>query len=75
MVRNSVTDLGVSEKLFKQVVKAAFNQRRKMLSNSLKAVVPADKGLDTLPYLSKRPEQLGVAEFIELAKAVEKLAL
>lgn len=73
MVRNDVTDLGVSEKLFKQVVKGAFNQRRKMLSNSLKAVVPPNKGLDTLPYLSKRPEQLGVQEFIELTRAIEDL--
>lgn len=75
MVRNNVTDLGVSEKLFKQVIKAAFNQRRKMLSNSLKALVPAEKGLDTLPFLSKRPEQLGVADFIELTKAIENLKL
>ena len=61
--RNQVTDLGVSESMFKSVVKMGFNQRRKTLRNALKALqLPENE------YMSKRAEQLGVAEFIELAK-------
>ena len=40
--RNSRTDLGCDEKLFKTIVKTSFNQRRKTLRNSLKPLV-ADK--------------------------------
>ena len=61
--RNNVTDLGVSESMFKSVVKMGFNQRRKTLRNALKALqLPENE------YLNKRAEQLGVAEFVELAK-------
>ena len=38
MTRNEVTDLGCDERLFKRIVKAVFNQRRKMLRVSLKQV-------------------------------------
>ncbi|MFW6289552.1 MAG: 16S rRNA (adenine(1518)-N(6)/adenine(1519)-N(6))-dimethyltransferase RsmA [Mariniphaga sp.] len=65
--RNDVEKLPCSEKLFFQVVKAAFNKRRKMLRNSL-----AETGLK-LPeqYADKRPEQLSVADFVELTKMME----
>ena len=36
MMRNETHDLGCDEKLFKQVVKTTFNQRRKTLRNSIK---------------------------------------
>ncbi|MDR2847634.1 MAG: 16S rRNA (adenine(1518)-N(6)/adenine(1519)-N(6))-dimethyltransferase, partial [Bacteroidales bacterium] len=52
-------------KLFTQVVKTAFNQRRKMLSNSLKSLLPDHLPQD-VPLLKKRPEQLSVQDFIEL---------
>lgn len=39
--RNSRTDLGCDESLFKTVVKTAFNQRRKTLRNSLKPLIRA----------------------------------
>ena len=39
LTRNSRTELGCDEKLFKQVVKTAFNQRRKTLRNSLKPLL------------------------------------
>jgi 16S rRNA (adenine1518-N6/adenine1519-N6)-dimethyltransferase len=68
--RNNVTDLGVSESMFKSVVKMGFNQRRKTLRNALKALqLPENK------YLNKRAEQLGVAEFIELAKMATEVNL
>ena len=50
------------------VVRAAFNQRRKMLRNSLRGVLP-DLDPDD-PQLQRRPEQLDVAEFAELARGV-----
>jgi 16S rRNA (adenine1518-N6/adenine1519-N6)-dimethyltransferase len=67
--RNGVTDLGCDPKLFKTVVKLAFNQRRKMLSNALKSLAETS----TLPYMNKRAEQLSVAQFIELTQAIEHL--
>lgn len=41
MVRNSRTDAGCDESLFKTIVKTAFGQRRKTLRNSLKGLMPA----------------------------------
>ena len=39
LTRNSRTELGCDEKLFKTVVKTAFGQRRKTLRNSLKPLI------------------------------------
>ena len=64
LIRNQIETLPCDEALFSRVVKTAFNQRRKMLSNSLKNLLPADHAIN--PMLSKRPEQLGVQEFVEL---------
>ena len=69
LIRNQVETLPCNEVLFSRVVKTAFNQRRKMLGNSLKSLLPA--GHSANPILSKRPEQLGVQEFIELTRFVE----
>ncbi len=75
--RNSRTDLGCDEKLFKTIVKTSFNQRRKTLRNSLKPLV-ADKaaregwppeqtaGFLSGPVFELRPERLGVEDFISL---------
>lgn len=70
--RNQTQSLGCSETLFKRVVKAGFNQRRKTLRNSIKSVFNGFQG--DHPLLSKRPEQLGVADFIELTNFVEQQA-
>ena len=70
LTRNRVETLPCNEVLFFRVVKTAFNQRRKMLGNSLKSLLPAGHAPD--PVFSKRPEQLGVQEFIELTRLVEK---
>lgn len=63
LVRNDVESLPCDEVFFKVVVKTAFNQRRKTLRNSIKQLNPT--GLNH-PLFDKRPEQLGVAEFVEL---------
>ena len=39
LTRNGRTSLGCDEKLFRQVVKTAFNQRRKTLRNALKPII------------------------------------
>ncbi len=67
--RNNVVALPCSETLFVEVVKAAFNLRRKMLRNSLKAIC------DDLPeqFADKRPEQLSVSDFIGLTSDIENL--
>lgn len=68
--RNSVTDLGCDEKLFKQVVKAAFNQRRKQMRNSLH-MFRIKEGEEKNPVFTMRPEQLSVQEFVELTKILQ----
>jgi 16S rRNA (adenine1518-N6/adenine1519-N6)-dimethyltransferase len=63
--RNARTSLGCDERLFKQVVKTAFNQRRKTLRNALKPLLP--KGADTSdPIFDLRAERLGVEDFVRL---------
>lgn len=69
MTRNTVTDIGCDEKLFLRVIKAGFNQRRKTLRNSMKAVVGAE--ILDIDLLSQRPEQLTVQDFVRLTNAVE----
>ncbi len=67
--RNHTVSLPCDEKLFVKVVKSTFNQRRKMIRNSIKSIL---LNLDSdHELLSKRPEQLGVPEFIELTNWVE----
>ncbi|MEM8582666.1 MAG: 16S rRNA (adenine(1518)-N(6)/adenine(1519)-N(6))-dimethyltransferase RsmA [Bacteroidota bacterium] len=54
-------------KAFRRVVKAAFNQRRKMLRNSLKSVFPGEI-LQQEEIFTRRPEQISVEEFAGLGK-------
>ena len=69
--RNEVQHLDCDEKLFRTVVKTAFNQRRKTMRNSLKPLVPKENLMYADAIFDKRPEQLGVAEFVELTNMVE----
>lgn len=70
MRRKENYSLPVSEKLFFSVVKAAFNQRRKTLRNSLKGFnLPEEIREEAIFNL--RPEQLGVEEFIDITKKIE----
>lgn len=63
--RNSRTCLGCDEKLFKTVVKTAFNQRRKTLRNALKPLIK--EGMDTSdPVFDLRAERLSVEDFVAL---------
>lgn len=73
--RNSRTELGCDEKLFKQVVKMAFNQRRKTLRNALKPLIN-EKGLTAEvledPVFDLRAERLGVEDFVALTLLFSK---
>ena len=64
MRRNAVTDLGCDEKLFVNIVKQAFNQRRKTLRNSLRTMLSSE--IIDNEIFNQRPEQLSVQEFINL---------
>lgn len=70
LVRNERKQLDCSEKLFFQVVKTAFNQRRKTMRNSLKSMI-SDEALKQNDLLSLRPEQLSVADFEHLTQLIE----
>jgi len=72
MMRNETTELGCNEKLFKQIVKVTFNQRRKTLRNSIKPLLGEKSPLVADAIFDKRPEQLSVQAFIELTNMVEK---
>ena len=72
LTANGRTDLGCNEKLFKAIVKQSFNQRRKMLRNSIKSFTPRYDERD-IKVLTNRPEQLSVEEFIQLTNDIEKL--
>ncbi len=69
--RNKTIKLDCNEKLFFVVVKSIFNQRRKMIRNSLKSFIK-DQIIDH-PLLLKRPEQLSVDDFIFITKLVESI--
>ncbi len=75
MTRNEVQHLGCDEQLFKRVVKTVFNQRRKMLRVSLKQLL-TENALAVIaqsPFATLRPEQLTIAQFVELANMIEKI--
>lgn len=55
-----------NKRLFINLVKAAFNQRRKTLRNALKGTLQPEALKD--PIMDKRAEQLSVADFVALHK-------
>lgn len=75
LIRNQRTELGCDEELFKKVVKTTFNQRRKMLRNSLKPLLQESKMPDSHTLLQKRPEQLSVEDFITLTNDINQVLL
>ena len=72
MTRNETQELGCNEKLFKQIVKTTFNQRRKTLRNSISPILDKTNPLMADPIFNKRPEQVSVQEFIDLTNRVEQ---
>jgi len=67
LTRNVKEGLAGNEILFKQIVKAGFNQRRKKMSNSLK-VLGIPENLQDHPFLDQRAEELSVEDFIHFTQ-------
>jgi 16S rRNA (adenine1518-N6/adenine1519-N6)-dimethyltransferase len=62
-----------NETRFRNLVKAAFNQRRKMLRNTLKSFFPQELLMED-PFFEKRPEMLSWQEYVALTnRSVEIL--
>lgn len=70
MTRNNRKILDCDESFFRTVVKMSFNQRRKTMRNSLKALIGKESDLLNDPVFNKRPEQLSVEEFIQLTNLI-----
>jgi 16S rRNA (adenine1518-N6/adenine1519-N6)-dimethyltransferase len=64
--RNQTKQLDCDEKKFKQIVKMAFNQRRKTLRNGLKALINQKPEIKSDPIFNERAEQLSVEEFVHI---------
>lgn len=69
LVRKENVSLDCDQKLFKNVVKQAFSQRRKMLRNTMKPFLK-DSPLLEEDFFKQRPEQLSVEDFIRLTNWV-----
>jgi len=54
--------------LYFSIVKESFNQRRKMLRSSARKYTI---GMQNDAFLTKRPEQLSVEDFIKLTQIIE----
>ena len=67
LTRNETERLDCDEEMFFKVVKAAFNQRRKTIRNSLKTFYIDYEKYDLVHLAGKRAEELGVEEFVRLA--------
>ena len=82
LTRNSTTSLDCDEKLFRRLVKTTFNQRRKTLRNNIRPLLSqliAERGAQPCfeqlladPVMQKRPEQLGIEDFIALTRKLEQ---
>jgi len=69
LTRNEVEKLNCDEKLFWQVVRAGFNQRRKTLKNALSSLVSKENMTDD-PMLDLRAERLSVDDFVKLTNLI-----
>lgn len=67
LVRRNTAAPDYDEKRFRQVVKLAFSQRRKMLRNTLKSLISDPDRLQD-PFFQQRPERLSVEDFIQLTR-------
>ena len=72
LTRNETEKLDCDEKLFWQVVKAGFNQRRKTLRNALSALIDKEK-MAGEPMLDLRAERLSVEDFVKLTNRIGAL--
>lgn len=71
LTRNNVDDLGCNENFFFDVVKTAFNQRRKTLRNALSKFHLTEEA-KSHPFMTLRAERLAVKDFVELTNLLDK---
>jgi 16S rRNA (adenine1518-N6/adenine1519-N6)-dimethyltransferase len=71
MIRNESEGPGCDEKMLKTIIKSTFNQRRKMIRNSIQGAY--NVGEANHKFFTKRPEQLALEEFVELTNWVENI--
>lgn len=72
--RNGVTDPGCDFTLMRTVVKTTFGQRRKTIRNSARPLLPVGMAFPADSSLgAMRPEQLSVAQFVELTNLIASL--
>jgi 16S rRNA (adenine1518-N6/adenine1519-N6)-dimethyltransferase len=69
--RGERQELPVDFQVFRRVVKAAFNQRRKTLRNSLKSIL-LPLSADIEPWMGLRPEQISVEDFVRISNIIDK---
>ncbi len=69
LTRNNIEKLNCDEKLFWQVVKAGFNQRRKTLRNALSSLVSKESMTDD-PTFDLRAERLSVDDFVKMTNLI-----
>lgn len=69
LTRSHEKEPEVEDAFFRQVVKAAFSQRRKKLRNSIRSAFVLRN--EDCPFFDLRPEQLSVSMFSELSKWIE----
>lgn len=70
LTRNNTEKLDCDEKLFFQIVKISFNQRRKMLRGSLRQFT-SNIIVEDYNVFTQRPEQLSVNQFVELTNILD----
>jgi 16S rRNA (adenine1518-N6/adenine1519-N6)-dimethyltransferase len=64
--RKKVLHLECDEEKFRMVVKTCFQQKRKMVRNSLKSLMPAELLVDK--FFDRRPEQLSVEDYVGITQ-------
>lgn len=64
--RKPILYLECDEDKFRMVVKTCFQQKRKMIRNSLKTLIPAPQLAD--PFFDRRPEQLSVEDYVWITR-------
>jgi len=64
-----------NEKFFRIMLKKLFGQRRKMIKNSIKKIIPDKEHLGKLSFdLTKRPENLTIQQFAQLGNVLYRLS-
>lgn len=69
LTRKNNKELSCDHKMFSKVIKTAFQQRRKKMRNTLKMYGP----LPDDDIFQKRPEQLGVEEFVTIVNKLKNI--